>query len=150
MPTTPWDAIERSPDTYFDINSLPPGASLRKPDTFTYAQVHLLIEHIIDCQSAPLRRFTFRSKNEIRERLNIAEASEKPEDDDFDASAHPAEDDMLENNMPMPDVDASPPSPQRAPHGTTSTNRGVPGPDNETESEEDRVKECVDVSSCHF
>jgi hypothetical protein len=25
-----------------------------------------------------------------------------------------------------------------------------PGPDNETESEEDRVKECVDVSSCHF
>jgi hypothetical protein len=54
MRTTPWDAIEKCPDMYFDIDSLPLGTRLVRPETLMRTQVHLLIDHIIDCQSSPL------------------------------------------------------------------------------------------------
>ena len=54
MQTTPWDAIEKCPDTYFDIDSLPLGTRLVRPETLRRTQVHLLIDHVIDCQSSPL------------------------------------------------------------------------------------------------
>jgi hypothetical protein len=81
MPTTPWDAIKTSPDTYFDISSLPLGIRLVKPETLTCAQVHLLIDHIIDhiidCQSSEVQQFTFHTKDEIQGLLGMDVDSEK-------------------------------------------------------------------------
>lgn len=75
IPTTPWGAIETSPEIYFDATTLPAGVPLVQPESLTRAQVYMLVEHIHSCQSAMLddnatRRFTFRSKAEIQGFLN--------------------------------------------------------------------------------
>jgi hypothetical protein len=165
MPTTPWDAIETSPDTYFDISSLPLGVRLMKPETLTRAQVHLLIDHIIDCQSSDVRRFTFRTKDEIQGLLGVDVDSEKVRvaathsdvndinvdtnriDEDFDIQSNPSAE------CDIPDIDMistydrdedpeNPPANERAEDDSTQDPEQKQDPEQE-EEEEFEVKRCV-------
>jgi hypothetical protein len=74
MLATPWDAIKKEPNTYFDTTTLPAGVPVLQPEALTRAQVYMLVEHIHSCQSATHgdetpRHFLFRSKAEIQETI---------------------------------------------------------------------------------
>jgi hypothetical protein len=72
MPSTPWESIQSHATTYFNVDSLPHGVVLTKPELMTRTQVYLLLDHIYSCQSSTLssKHFAFRSKAEIQQYLD--------------------------------------------------------------------------------
>jgi hypothetical protein len=54
-PSAPWDAIEQSPEKYFDMSTLPAGIPLIRPESLTRSQVYILVDHILAQQSTTKR-----------------------------------------------------------------------------------------------
>jgi hypothetical protein len=163
MPTTPWDAIEKSPDTYFDINSLPLGVRLVRPEILTRAQAHLIIDHIIDSQSFPLRRFTFRTKDEIQGLVGVAVDSEKvatthSDVNNINVDTNHINDDIMHNEdigiqpnpnaeYDMPNIDTMDTDDRDGDSENLPTNERVDGDSNQDPEEEEEgefeVKRCI-------